>query len=222
MYDRSTNTLWEQFTGEPVIGPLADSGIRLPFFPVTLTTWGEWLAEHPDTTVISLETGYYRPDFYAPEEDMRAIYYEYGASSGTMFLVWNRSGAQGTRDVVLGLEIDESFKAYPVAVLQQQRVINDVVGGTAVVVIGSSSSQAARAYERKGSIFSIGQNDAAIGSLPTRLVDSDGAEWRVTEENLVNNSDPSQELKRIPSHTSFWFGWLAFHPKTEVYTQDDG
>ena len=39
MYDRATNTLWHQFTGEPIIGPLADSGIRLPFYPVLLTTW---------------------------------------------------------------------------------------------------------------------------------------------------------------------------------------
>ena len=34
MYDRLTNSLWNQLTGEPVIGPLWDSGIKLDFFPV--------------------------------------------------------------------------------------------------------------------------------------------------------------------------------------------
>ena len=52
MYDRLTNSLWNQLTGEPVIGPLWDSGIKLDFFPVLLTTWEEWLELHPDTTVL--------------------------------------------------------------------------------------------------------------------------------------------------------------------------
>ena len=218
MYDRSTKTILRQFSGEPVIGPLADSGIRLPFFPVTLTTWGEWLAEHPDTTVISQETGYYPPSFYGPESDPRSIYYEYFNSPDTMFPVWNRSAVLETKDVVLGLGIGGAFKAYPVLVLQQERVVNDVLGGTEVVVIGSSRSQAARAYERQGSLFSLGEDGA--DTLPTVLVDSDKVMWLVTEEYLINNNDPSQKLKRIPTHMSFWFGWFEFHPDTKVYTPD--
>ena len=59
MYDRTTNSLWNQFTGEPIAGPLASSGMRLPYFASVVTTWEDWLAEHPDTTVLSLETGIY-------------------------------------------------------------------------------------------------------------------------------------------------------------------
>ena len=59
MYDRLTNSLWNQFTGEPVIGPLWDSGIRLDFFPVLVTTWEEWVELHPDTTVLDRNTGLY-------------------------------------------------------------------------------------------------------------------------------------------------------------------
>jgi hypothetical protein len=53
MYDRLTRSVWNQFTGVPVIGPLAEDGARLSFFPVLLTTWQEWVEEHPDTTVLS-------------------------------------------------------------------------------------------------------------------------------------------------------------------------
>ena len=53
MYDRATRSLWNQFSGEPIIGTLADSGIQLPFFPSVVSTWGEWQEEHPDTTVLS-------------------------------------------------------------------------------------------------------------------------------------------------------------------------
>jgi hypothetical protein len=41
MYDRNTESLWSSLLGEPVIGPLADSEIKLAFFPVVLTTWEE-------------------------------------------------------------------------------------------------------------------------------------------------------------------------------------
>lgn len=40
MYDRATRSLWNQFSGEPIIGTLADSGIQQPFFPSVVSTWG--------------------------------------------------------------------------------------------------------------------------------------------------------------------------------------
>ena len=217
MYDRTTNSIWHQFTGEPVIGPLAHSGIKLSFFPVTLTTWKEWLAEHPDTTVISNDTGLYPATLYVSESDSRAIYYDYFNSPETMFPVPYRSGVLDDKDVVLGVGIGDSFKAYPVAELQRELLVNDIVGGAEIVVIGSSSSQAARAYERDGQVFSLG---AASAGLPSTLVDSDGNRWLVTEEFVMNESAPSQKLKRVPTHMSFWFGWYQFHQDTELYTAD--
>ena len=220
MYDRSTNTIWKQFTGEPVIGPLADSGMRLTFFPVTLTTWADWLAEHPDTTVISLDTGLYPAGRYEPESDPRSVYFDYFNSAETMFPVWERSAVLQTKDVVLGLELGGMFRAYPMGALQRERVVNDELGGTDVVVIGSSSSQAARAYERDGRLFTLGKDDVAYDALPTMLLDSNGSAWVVTEEFLIDRGDPSHKLRRIPTHTSFWFGWFAFHPDTQVYTSE--
>ena len=75
MYDRSTETLWRQFTGEPVVGSLVDSGIKLEVLPVLLTTWGDWLATPPDTTVLDPDTGYYPADLYSPEWDPQSIYH---------------------------------------------------------------------------------------------------------------------------------------------------
>ena len=221
MYDRTTNTVWKQFTGEPVIGPLAASGIKLERFPVILTTWEEWLAEHPDTTVLSPHTGIYPASAYEPESNPEAIYHGYFNSPDTMFPVWNRSTELGIKEVVLGLAMGDEYKAYPVAALQQERVVNDVLGETAVVLIGSSSSQAARAYERNERSFSLASGEAAIGPLPNTLVDSDGVAWSITEEYLVNDMDPVLRLKRIPTHMAFWFGWYGFHPDTQVYRPEE-
>ena len=63
MYDRTTRTLWNQFTGEPVLGPLVGATdvegepLRLSLLPIVLTTWEQWLAQHPETTVLDIETG---------------------------------------------------------------------------------------------------------------------------------------------------------------------
>ena len=59
MYDRGTNTLWHQFLGKPVVGELVGSGITLEVLPMTLTIWADWLASHPNTTVLDVETGVY-------------------------------------------------------------------------------------------------------------------------------------------------------------------
>ena len=72
MYDRGTNSLWNQLTGEPVIGSLASSGATLEVLPVVATTWGAWKAEHPDSRILDLETGVARD-------------YSLGASYGAYF-----------------------------------------------------------------------------------------------------------------------------------------
>ena len=216
MYDRETLSLWNQELGQPVIGELADSGIQLDFFPTLLTTWGEWKNTHPDTTVLSLNTGVYQPGRYFPEDNPNATYYQYFNTPETMFPVWLRDDSLEAKDVVLGVRIGEAAKAYPVTALQTDRVVNDVLGETNIVVLASELSQAAKAYERGDQEFSRLQDDTSTG-IPMKVVDRNGHEWNVTEEALVNAADSSQTLARIPTHSSFWFGWFAFYPDTELY-----
>ena len=219
MYDRLTNSLWNQLTGEPVIGPLWDSGIKLDFFAVLLTTWEEWLELHPDTTVLDQETGVYAAEFYLPENDPQAIYYDYFNAPDTMFPVPDRDHRLDAKDVVLGVQLNDSYKAYSSIALRQHRIVNDVVGGEEILVLGSDASQGARAYYRGGKSFELGpKDDVSNPGIPSVVTDTDGETWRVTEEFLVNKEDESDKLARIPTHMSFWFGWFQFHPDTELYT----
>ncbi len=217
MYDRLTNSLWNQLTSEPVIGPLWDSGIKLDFFPVMLTTWEEWLALHPDTTVLAQSTGIYSADFYAPEDDPEAIYFDYFTDPQTMFTVPNRNDSLLTKDIVLGVQLNDSSKAYPSDALREERIINDVLGGADILVLGSAGSEGARAYYRDGRTFKLAPGEHNSRVLPVQVVDGDGGVWMVTEEFLVNQADASEKLARIPTHMSFWFGWYQFHPDTELF-----
>ena len=220
MYDRATRSLWNQFIGEPIIGPLADSGIRQPFFPSVVTTWEEWLAEHPDTTVLSRETGVYPAEFYVPENDPQAIYYRYFTSDEVMFPVWKRDPAFEPKDVIVGLSVGDAAKAYGVSDLREARLVNDNVGGLDVVIVASPTSRAGRIYESRGIIFDP-PVPVADDRTPHVLVDASGTTWRVTEAALVSEADPSQRLSRLPSRTSFWFGWYQYYPDTEIYQPEE-
>ena len=163
-----------------------------------------------------MNTGIYPAEFYVPEDDPSAIYYDYFTSSEVMFPVWLRDDTFDPKAVVVGLAIDEAAKAYAVRDLQAARLVNDTIGGQNVVVVASPNSRAGRIYQRNGLTFAPAEPDDT-GQPPSVLLDDAGARWTVTEEALVAEADPTQTLPRIPSITSFWFGWYQYHPDTEIY-----
>lgn len=129
MYDRQTNTLWNHLTGEPVIGKLATSGIRLERLPIVVTTWGAWKRQHPATTVLDPETGHLRP--YTPG----AAYGRYFASTRTMFPVWRRNSLLHDKARVFTLLIDGRPKAYALEAIDRAGgVVNDCFAGRDLVV----------------------------------------------------------------------------------------
>jgi hypothetical protein len=210
MYDRQSLTLWSNLTGEPVIGRLAASPLRLEMLPVAVTSWGEWRARHPDTTVLRLA---------ASHGDRWSFDYRPGAAdrarAGVSFPVWRRSRALAPRTEVFGLRLGAGAKAFPVAALLRARVVNDSVGGEPVVLLGEAKGGAVRAYRR-------GERRFRASERPDRLLDDAGRSWRVTEDALapLDPQAPTPSLARLPGHLSFWFGWYGFFPETEVYAEE--
>ena len=226
MYDRSTLTLWNQLTGEPVLGELAAGDIRLNLLPVVLTTWADWQAQHPETVVVDIETGFSR--VYVPG----AAYGDYFANDerlfqdGLMFPVWQQSDQLFNKDHVYALRLDEVPKAYPVTDLLAERVVNDVVGETAVVLIaageivevdGTSQRTGPVTYTSGAEIrvFARGEQTFAPGPDDQTVLDADGRSWQVSEEALIGPD--GETLPRINGHLAYWFGWYAFYPETELY-----
>jgi len=58
VFDRRTDSPRNRFTGKPVAGPLIGRGIESKTLPVAVTSRAEWRRRHPDTKVLSLETGH--------------------------------------------------------------------------------------------------------------------------------------------------------------------
>ena len=215
MYDRKTETLWHKFRGEPVVGPLAGSGIQLEVLPNALTTWGAWLADHPDTTVLSNDTGVYTAETYRPEADSKSFYFSYRNRTDTMFPVAQRDERLATKDQVFGLIFNDSPKAYLLADLAQSRVLNDTVGGLSLVIVTPDQGAGPRAYKRDSHVFREG---ALTVNGTFMLVDESGVTWRTAENALINSEDNTQRLNQLSSRDALWFGWFAFYPHTELFS----
>ena len=211
MYDLTTGGLWNQFTGVPVTGQLANSDLKLKIRPVTLTTWGDWLAAHPDTLALDIETGYRRD--YSSEGEPGAAYVEYFGSPDLWFPVGVYDNQLQVKDVVYGIEFGGEAKAYPVDTVGLETLVNDEVGGTAIVLLGNQGTKAVEVFERGENTF--------VGLITeegaTTLTDEDGVEWRVGASSLEALDGSGEELARVSGRTSFWFAWRAFFPDTGVY-----
>ncbi len=222
MYDRQTNTLWNQLTGEPVLGELAAADLMLEVLPIVLTSWADWSDQHPQTVVVDISTGFERD--YRPG----AAYGDYFAYGDTMFPVWQRSDLLAAKDQIFAIRINDLPKAYPISSLIEEQVVNDSLGATDVVLLAPqdvievqgqnrragpvtyAAGSPVRAYERTSFTFAPGPDAATI-------LDQDGRAWQVTEEALLGPD--GQTLGRLGGHLAYWFGWFAFFPTTEVYGQ---
>jgi hypothetical protein len=222
MYDRQTRTLWNQLTGEPVLGNLVGSDLKLDILPVVVTTWESRLSQHPDTVVLDLNTGYQRP--YVPG----AAYGDYFAYDSTMFPVWQRDDLLETKERIFALNIEGIPKAYPLDILFDEKVVNDTIGGTSLVLIaslgeiivdGNNQRVGEVVYSAGGEVraYNRGNETFTQGSDPNTVLDSNGQVWQVTEEALIG---PNGEVaERVSGHLAYWFGWFTFFPKTLVYEQ---
>jgi hypothetical protein len=220
MYDRQTRTLWNQLTGEPVLGPLVGTGVKLNLLPIVLTTWADWLLQHPDTLVLSENTGFNRP--YEPG----AAYGDYFAFADTMFPVWQRSDLLPAKSRIFALQIDGIPKAYPVETLDREILVNDTLSSVNLLLItargqvtvnGNNLRVGPVSYNAGGEVraYERGDHEFSLGPAVDTLLDERGLTWQVTEEGL--NGPRDEFLPRIPGHLAYWFGWYAFFPKTLIY-----
>ena len=211
MYDRQTWTLWSQLTGEPVLGNMAVTPVRLELVPVTITTWSAWKAAHPETTVTKLDPSFgarWGYDYRPGAADRRR--------EGVSFPVWQKSGALPSKEEIYGLRLGAKTKAWPIARVVQERIVHDRLGEVDLVLVADPESGSVRVYRRDGRTF-------RAGATPGELRDEAGSVWKITEEALVpaavdgGDTESAAPLPRVPGVVAFWFGWYGFYPETEVW-----
>lgn len=200
MYDHETQSLWSTLTGEPVIGPLVGQGIELKTLPVVTTTWKEWVTRHPDTLVLSLNTGRER------DYSEGAAYRDYFATDRLMFAVPKLDRRLPNKAEILALRYDGEPLGIAAAFLERNRIYHDRVGNTEFVVL-TDASGANRVFESRGVRFERWDGADVV-------IDRTGRRWLISESHL--SADDGRRLERLAAHRAFWFGWYAQFPQTRL------
>jgi len=227
MYDRPTESWWQQATGEALVGELM--GAQLVMLPAAIVSWHDFQTAHPDGLVLSRETGYTRPygqNPYAGYDDVNQSPFVYNSwLSSYHGPAVPRALLPMTR--VLTVDLAGEAVAYPYELLQQAGAVNDSVGGQALVVLwaaGTASALdtqliaegrdvgAAVAYSRV-----LGEQTLTFTWAEGRLLDQEtGSAWDVLGRGLAGPL-AGQQLTPVVAFNHFWFSWAAFKPATRIY-----
>ena len=205
MADRQTGSVWTHYDGSILNGPLAGKGLSLELQPIVHTTWAEWQAAYPETTVL---------DWY-PEYENRYRSIEPGRSGlGPQFqaTVLNWDDRLAENELVLGANIGSDYRAYVLSELQAElQVIADELGGVPIVVFLEPDNSYGLAFksELNGELV---QWSVAGG----QIVDSGGSAWDVSGKSISGPNAGSQ-LEFVTSFVTEWYGWAAYHPDTTIF-----
>ena len=203
MVDVQTDSLWNQLTGEAFAGPL--TGTVLERLPMTVTTWEDWTAAHPDTDVQKIPTLGLDPDSpsfnptggysYQPGD----AYADYYAGSELWFPTFEVPDAFAEKDEVVTLDYAGGRMAVGLDALLEAGGLVATVGDRPVVFVASGNG--ARVYEATDGLEVENGEVRFAGEATT-----------VTEEALVLGD--GSELPRLISGQSFWFAWYGNFPDT--------
>lgn len=202
MYDKTTQSLWSTFLGEPVVGPLVGKNIQLSTLPIETTNWGEWRKRHPNTKVLSLETGHTR------NYDEGEAYKDYFSHDNLMFPVARLDERLPNKARVFiprAANYEQQPLAISVAYLKRKGIYQDQIAGQNIVIV-TEPNGASRAYAIHQEQFKSYKKGI--------LKDSKDQEWQITQEALIGPK--GNRLLRLPAHESFWFAWINVFPDTRI------
>ena len=202
MYDRWTDSYWSQGLGMAVTGEL--SGIKLKTIPFDVISWGDWKKLHPDTLVLTTDTGHLRS--YATDP-----YGDYYTDPRIIFPVDNMDDRLHPKEVILGYHANGIYKAYAQNDVEIHNIINDAVGNTSVMLV-SLFPHNTRGYDRtlNGEVLEFEYVDEKIIDTKTKSV------WNY-DGLAISGSLEGSQLSRLSLEPGFWFSWVAFYPNTEVW-----
>ncbi len=220
MYDRQTETWWQQFTGEGIIGDL--TGKKLKMVPASIVGYGHFKKTYPRAEVLSKETGYrraYGRNPYVGYDNIKNVPFLYRGPMDKRLPPMER---------VVAITIGNVDRAYPFTVLAKVRAVNDRVNGRDVVVFHSAGATSAlddRQIASSKDVGATGVFDPSLsGKKLTFKAEKDGfrdaetgSRWNVMGL-AVEGPLKGQRLKPVLHGSHFAFSWFAFKPNTSIYS----
>ena len=222
MYDRQTESLWQQFTGEAIVGVM--TGEQLMMIPSGLIGFEQFQAAYPAGKILSKETGYSR-------EYGRNPYPGYDDIRNNPFLFRDpldeRLPAMAR---VVTVSDGKYHNAYPVELLEKLGVIHHQLGNQAVVIFhqdGVSSALDTTRIANGDDVGATGVFVPLVGKQELTFIkergfvdEQTGSHWNIVGQAILGPLKGKQ-LERLVHADQFWFSWGAFRPDTLIYQVDE-
>ncbi len=218
--DDPGETWWQQITGEALVGDLV--GQRLTMLPAAIASFADFMSAYPQGQVLSRDAG--RPGRYGSNP-----YVGYDDVNSSPFLYSGpKDGRLPPMERVATVELNGETVAYPFSRLAGTRVVNDVVGGTPVVVFHRGGTVSAL----DGGVISASR-DVGAATVFSRVRDGETLTFGVRGDEFVDEQTgtswdilgratagqlASKRLDAVISANHFWFAWVVFKPETRVWT----
>ncbi|MFQ5924464.1 MAG: DUF3179 domain-containing protein [Dehalococcoidia bacterium] len=218
MWDHETESLWQQATGEAIVGEL--TGQILDFLPSSIVSWKDFKASFPEGTVLSRNTGYSREYSINP-------YSGYDTSSFPFLFTGELDPRLAALERVIGVTIGGESVAYPFSVLAELGVVNDSIGEKRIVIFFSPGTVSPLDESIIETSREVGSAAAFYPTVEGQALTFEWSEGQIVDRETLSSwnifgkaiAGPSegQALESVVHGTHFWFAWAAFNPDTIIY-----
>ncbi|MHC4456226.1 MAG: DUF3179 domain-containing protein [Planctomycetota bacterium] len=221
MYDRQTESLWQQFTGEAIVGDMVGSSLRA--IPSQIISFEQFKNAYKTGLVLSRRTSF-RRDYgrnpYAGYDDINNKPFMYKGKEDSRLKPMEK---------LVAVNINNISKAYPYSATRQKKVINDEVSGESIVVFHTQGAVSAldkpqiASSREDGStgVFNrkVDNQILTFSHNSTALVDEQTTStWDITGK-AVSGPLKGKTLSPVAHGDYFAFAWLVFKPETEIYLE---
>jgi hypothetical protein len=219
MYDRQSESWWQQFTGEAIVGEKV--GTVLDRLPASIVAYEDFRDAYPDARVLSRRTGHIRSYGNNP-------YRGYDTIEDQPFLFFDPVDKRlPPMERVLDVSVGNTHKLYPFSVFKTESIINDEVDGMPVVVFSRQGTLSAL----DGSVIADSRQVPSATAYDRRL-DGETMRFELRDGHIVDTQSATRwnlfgtaidgplagrQLDPAPGSVHFAFAWLAFNPDSEIY-----
>jgi hypothetical protein len=207
MRDRETGSWWQQITGKAIYGPLRGASLDLVLSDEL--TFGEWRTEFPSGQVLAPVPKYVKEYDSNWEPDVAKLP-----------VVISFPGTElKSRDVVVGLTVNGTARAYPWDSLAKQSPVLDRVNGTPLLLVLGPDGKSFRIFisrvDGKDAEFFLQGEDN--GKHDWLLIDTTTASQWNFQGCATSGAAQGRCLEQVPALKDYWFDWRNYHPDTTVY-----
>ena len=220
MWDRQTQSWWQQFTGSALVGELV--GEELTYLPSLIISLGEFIETYPEGLVLSTNTGHdkkYGTNPYTGYDNLE--------NSQPRLYKGEVDSRLPAMERVVDVQVNGNYKIYPLSVISREKVINDTFGGQSLLILYTSKTVSVLDEKNIAESRKIGSvtvfRPEVNGELLTfkkkgsQFVDEQsGSSWSITGKCIAGMLK-GEELLPVVHGNHFAFAWFEFHPDSEIY-----